>query len=74
MEATRRVEGEQASRASWRERSGRWPGLASLSQRLGAVVTAIVVIASGLLSAVFAIPALRMWTIATSFALGRRAS
>ena len=41
---------------------------------VGAAATAIVVIASALLSGVFAIPALSVWALATSVALWRRAS
>src|SRR5262245_1168198 len=41
---------------------------------LGAVVVAIVAVAAALLSAVFAIPALLVWALATSVALWRRPS
>src|SRR5262245_39531194 len=41
---------------------------------LGAVVVAMVAVAAALLSAVFAVPALLVWALATSVALGRRPS
>src|SRR5262245_40188328 len=41
---------------------------------LGAAVVAVVVVAAALLSAVFAIPALLVWALATSVALWRRPS
>jgi hypothetical protein len=41
---------------------------------LGAVVVAVVAVAAALLSAVFAIPALLVWALATSVALWRRPS
>jgi hypothetical protein len=39
---------------------------------LGVAVVAVVAIAAALLSAVFAIPALLVWALATSVALARR--